>query len=258
MTENDITNSIWRKWAEQKITPPMTWQQLWDAVRYCLTLGLTNVDDIYELITPLETYTGDKVEEARKRAQEAVSHLKGVLKPKAEMRYGREKTLPWPNPEPEAIVEEAELKTFAEWLLAAVKRVWKTKKPESFWEWLIEPTDRGVLVGLRGVSRPHELFSASLIEKHNPDKLKDLFAGRTLEGYVEAAKVRTLETFKGVTFYFETREDRQRAYELLARHDFHFPYGPDFSLTGIDNPDHMLEILASEGFDTARILVERI
>ena len=99
---------------------------------------------------------------------------------------------------------------------------------------------------------PHDL-----IEKYNPDKLKDLFTGRTLEGYVEAAKVRTLETFKGVTFYFETREDRQRAYELLARHDFHFPYGPDFSLTGIDNPDHMLEILASEGFETSRVLVER-
>jgi hypothetical protein len=89
------------------------------------------------------------------------------------------------------------------------------------------------------------------------DKLKDLFAGRTLEGYVEAAKVRTLDTFKGVTFYFETSEDRQRAYELLVKHKFYFPYGPDLSLTGIINPDYMLELLASEGFDTSRILVER-
>jgi hypothetical protein len=62
---------------------------------------------------------------------------------------------------------------------------------------------------------------------------------------------------KGVTFYFETRGDRDRAYELLTRHDFHFPYGPDFSLTDIDNPDYMLELLASEGFETSKILVER-
>ena len=240
-----VTNEIWRKWNEQKITPPMTWQQLWDKVREYIKAGK---DPYSELSIPAmrEAYLRAK----QKEPLTYYPHTIGT-------RYV-ETRLPWSNPEPLAVVEEAELKTFAEWLLAAVKRVWKTKKPESFWEWLIEPTGRGVLVGLRGVSRPHELFLADLIEKYNPDKLKDLFTGRTLEGYVEAAKVRTLETFKGVTFYFETREDRQRAYELLARHDFHFPYGPDFSLTGIDNPDHMLEILASEGFDTARILVERI
>ena len=39
MTENDITNSIWRKWQEQKITPPMTWQQLWDKVREYIKAG---------------------------------------------------------------------------------------------------------------------------------------------------------------------------------------------------------------------------
>ena len=191
----------------------------------------------------------------REEAEEAVRNLlaEGI---RATIQES-EKRLPWPNPEPEAIVEEAELKTFAEWLLAAVKRVWKTKKSEIHWEWIIEPTDKGVLVGLRGVSRPHELFPASLIEKHNPDKLKDLFAGRTLEGYVEAAKVRTLETFKGVTFYFETTAERDKAREFLARHNFYFPDGPGISLTDIEDPDYMLELLAYEGFDTSKIMVER-
>ena len=229
MTENDITNEIWRRWNEQKITPPMTWQQLWEKVREYIKAG----KDPYDI-------------------------LRGPAPSKEWMEQkGFVAKLPWPNLEPVAIVEEAELRTFAEWLLAAVKRVWKTKNPESFWEWLIEPTDRGVLVGLRGVSRPHELFPADLIEKHNPDKLKDLFTGRTLEGYVEAAKVRTLETFKGVTFYFETTAERDKAREFLGRHNFYFPDGPEISLTDIEDPDYMLELLAYEGFDTSKIQVER-
>jgi hypothetical protein len=200
-----------------------------------------------------------KVEENVKAGRDPYDILRGPAPSKEWMEQkGFVEKLPWPNPEPEAIVEEVELRTFAEWLLATVKRVWKTKKPESVWEWLIEPTDRGVLVGLRGVSRPHELFPANVIEKiPNPGKLKDLFTGRTLEGYVEAERVRTLETFKGTTFYFETTAERDKAREFLARHNFYFPDGPEVSLTDIDDADHMLELLAYEGFDTSKVMVER-
>jgi len=235
-----VTNEIWRKWNDQKIIlsvvplmyslPPMTWADLRKKVEEYVKAG----KDPYDILR-----------EPPRRSKEGIE------------KKGFETKLPWPNPEPEAIVDERELRTFAEWLLAAVKRVWKTKQSEIAWEWLIEPTDRGVLVGLRGVSRPHELFLATLIEKHNPDKLKDLFAGRTLEGYVEAAKVRTLETFKGVTFYFETIAERDKAREFLGRHNFRFPDGPEISLKDIDNADYMLELLAYEGFDTSKIMVER-
>jgi len=248
-----VTNEIWRKWDEMKVQP-ISWQQLWEQVRQRIKKG-EEPSKIIEAFIEI-----GKAELLRKReiveiiAEEMPTKYAKVEEEVSYILYPR---LPWPYPEPEAIVEEAELKTFAEWLLAAVKRVWKTKKSEIHWEWIIEPTDKGVLVGLRGVSRPHELFPASLIEKHNPDKLKDLFAGRTLEGYVEAAKVRTLETFKGVTFYFETTAERDKAREFLARHNFYFPDGPGISLTDIEDPDYMLELLAYEGFDTSKIMVER-
>ena len=100
-------------------------------------------------------------------------------------------------------------------------------------------------------------FEALTTHHSNPDKLKDLFTGRTLEGYVEAAKVRTLETFKGVTFYFETTAERDKAREFLGRHNFYFPDGPEISLKDIENADYMLELLAYEGFDTSKIQVER-
>lgn len=143
--------------------------------------------------------------------------------------------LPWPNPEPQAIIEESETKTFAEWLLAAVKRVWNTKNSEQHWEWLIEPTEKGVLVGLRGVSRPHEFFPKEIIEKYAVP--------------VPGAKSKT-------TFYFQTTQERERARELLSHHNFYFPDGPEISLTNIDDPDYMLELLDSEGFITANIMVE--
>jgi len=237
MVEDDlrITNEIWRKWDEQKITPPMTWQQLWDKVREYIKAG----KDPYDILrgpAPSKEWM----------------EKKGFVEAK----------LPWPNPEPEAIVEEKELQTFHPELLVTIVGAWRSKRTLNFWDWVIHPVENGVLVGLREASRPHEFFSIDVIQKigahhSNSDKLKDLFTGRTLEGYVEAAKVRTLETFKGATFYFETKEERERARELLARHKFYFPYGPDFSLTAIDDPDYMLEILASEGFDTSRVLVER-
>jgi len=63
---------------------------------------------------------------------------------------------------------------------------------------------------------------------------------------------------KPATFYFETKGDCDRARDLLHRFtNFYFPYGPDFSLTVIDDPDYMLELLAGEGFDTSKILVKR-
>lgn len=58
-------------------------------------------------------------------------------------------------------------------------------------------------------------------------------------------------------FYFETKEDREKAYNILASHNFYFPYGPEISLTDIDEPDYMLELLESAGFDTSKILVKR-
>jgi hypothetical protein len=81
--------------------------------------------------------------------------------PKIEVVEG----LPWPNMQPEATVEEQELVTFVPALLGLVKQAWETKKSQRFWGWVIEPVTEGVLVGLRGVSRPHELFSASIIQK---------------------------------------------------------------------------------------------
>lgn len=60
------------------------------------------------------------------------------------------------------------------------------------------------------------------------------------------------------TFYFRDKEARAKAYNILAGHNFYFPYGPNNnSLKDIDNPDYMLELLATEGFNTAEIIVEK-
>lgn len=102
---------------------------------------------------------------------------------------------------------------------------------------------------------PHTIGAES-----NPT-LKDLFTGRTLEGYVEAAKAKTLDTFtprgKYAIFYFENKEERTRANTILQRNNLHYDYGPNVSLENIEDPDAALEILASEGFDTSKIVVER-
>jgi hypothetical protein len=221
MVEDDlrITNEIWRKWDEQKITPPMTWQQLWDKVREYIKAG----KDPYDILrgpAPSKEWMEKKgfVEDYGKTIQQEITAA-----------IAEEK---------EAIDDYADLEN-------------KLRKAG-----LNSQAD--IVNEIRNDEIDHKKkFEALTIHHSNPDKLKDLFAGRTLEGYVEAARVRTLETFKGATFYFETKEERERARELLARHKFYFPYGPDFSLTAIDNPDYMLEILASEGFDTSKIMVER-
>lgn len=64
----------------------------------------------------------------------------------------------------------------------------------------------------------------------------------------------------GITFFFEAIYQRDEAKRILAKHGFHFDESsePEFpSLVDIDDPDYMLEILATEGFDTSKILVER-
>jgi hypothetical protein len=203
MVEDDlrITNEIWRKWDEQKITPPMTWQQLWDKVREYIKAGK---DPYSELSIPA-------MREAYLRAKQT--------------------RLPWANAEPEAVVEERELPTFAEWLLAAVKRVWDTKKGEIYWEWLIEPTDKGVLVGLRGVSRPHELFPSDVIEKIKPFRVIP-------------------------RFHFETGSELETAETIFDRQGISYTR-IDMALLIHTDPDYALEVLAEHGVDTSRILVER-
>jgi hypothetical protein len=206
MVEDDlrITNEIWRKWDEQKITPPMTWQQLWDKVREYIRAG----KDPYDILrgpAPSEEWM----------------QKKGFVEAK----------LPWANPEPEAVVEERELPTFADWLLAAVKRVWETKKGEIYWEWLIEPTERGVLVGLRGVSRPHELFPTDVIEKIKPYHVFPRFR-------------------------FETGSELETAETILERQGIS-TRRIDMALMIFGDADYALEVLAERGVDTSRILVER-
>ena len=205
-----VTNEIWRKWNEAKIKPPMAWAELRKKVEEYVKAGKDPYDIIFE--TQLKMLGGEEAKPI---------------------------SLPWSNPEPEAVVEERELPTFAEWLLAAVKRVWETKKGEIHWEWLIEPTDKGVLVGLRGVSRPHELFP------------KDLIESRAFERGIE--KVRA--EWKAI-LYFETPDQLETAVKILSPLDISFRVTMPSRLEA-DNPDYVLEVLASSGFDTSKILVER-
>lgn len=58
-------------------------------------------------------------------------------------------------------------------------------------------------------------------------------------------------------FYFETKEDRNKAYEILRNHNFYFPFGESTSITDVDNADYMLELLSSDGFDISKILVKK-
>ena len=137
-----------------------------------------------------------------------------------------------------------------------VWRYWDEHKIKPPFEWY--QLRMRVEEAVREGKKPEEIIQAFITHYSNSDKLKDLFAGRTLEGYVEAAKVRTLETFRGVTFYFETETERDRAQQLLLqRHNISLTKGSNNSLTDIGDPDYILELLASEGFDTSKVLVER-
>lgn len=220
-----ITNEIWQKWDEQKIKPPLSWIELRKFVEESIRLGT----DPYVLLPWSE----------EKRAIIFRTFKKEI--PAVEIQEARikeERVFPWPNLEAQATVEQEEIPTFNPAMLDLVKKAWKTKQPQRFWEWIIEPSHYGVLVGLRGASRPHEFFPETIIES-----TEFLFP--------------TPPKAKGTTFYFETHEDRKKARELLSHHNFYFPDGPDFSLTDIDDPDYMLELLDSEGFNTSKIMVEK-
>lgn len=201
-----ITNDIWRKWDEQKIKPPMAWMEL------------------------------------RKKVEEYVKAGKDPYTLQTEFVYAEDwqkdlNMLPWANPEPDAVVDLKELPTFAEWLLSAVKRVWKTKQSESHWEWLIEPTEKGVLFGLRGVSRPHELFPAAVIQQMER-------SGEGTVGYLPT------------TLYFVSEEESAQARDILYRNGVNYIEVKTSSIQVAD-ADYVLELLASQGFDTSRIQVEK-
>lgn len=234
-----ITNEIWRRWDEMKITPPMTWAEL-----------------------------RKKVEEHVKAGKDPYDILRGPAPSKEwmEKKGFVEAKLPYPKiveskPDGSIVIAVSED-------LHIVAAKYKEEFPdrpiarESGW-WIVRSFNPKTLSWVDH-SRPGTgvtwWLNREITEKlglGNPDTLKGLFAGRTLEGYVEAAKVRTLETFKGTTFYFETKEERERARTLLAKHNFYFPDGPEISLTAIDDADYMLELLAYEGFDTSKVMIER-
>lgn len=83
--------------------------------------------------------------------------------------------------------------------------------------------------------------------KQRGTKFKSKRKGKT------ASKVR----IRGAAFYFSDKKAREKAYELLSQHNFYFPYGSNLSMKEIDDPDYMLELLESEGFDISQIRVER-
>jgi hypothetical protein len=215
-----ITNEIWRYWDEQKIPPPMTWAEL-----------RKKVEELVKKQISLETI---------KLRLETLPWAKEPEE-KIEIKRFVEAKLPWPNPEPEAIVELAEIPTFSPALLSKVETVWETKKSERFWEWIIEPTDKGVLVGLRGASRPHELFTREIIE--------ELHRGRR-KGYPRVTGFMS-------NLYFEGEESRAQARYILQKHRIYPEDGPDFSFIDVEDADYVLELLSAAGFDTSKILVER-
>jgi rubrerythrin len=233
-----VTNEIWQKWIGRKILPPMTWAELRKKVEEFVKAG----KDPYDILrgpAPAKEWMEKKgfAEVTPSQIDNTISDIQRYIddEKKVERLYYMESQ----NPVIKAINASnifleisKEEKIHAQELEALLPKL-KEK-------WMEE-------VKLReNAGNPEP-----------PGKLKELFAGRTLEGYVEAAKVRTLETFKGVTFYFETTAERDKAREFLGRHNFYFPDGPEISLKDIDNPDYMLELLAYEGFDTSKIQVER-
>jgi hypothetical protein len=219
-----VTNEIWRSWDEQKVKPPMTWAELRKFVEESIKIGA----DPYVL----RPWSEEKRMEIFKVFRKEIPTRAG---PYAETR------LPWPNPEPEAVVELAEIPTFSPALLSKVETAWETKKSERFWEWIIEPTDKGVLVGLRGASRPHELFT--------PDIIQELHKGRR-KGYPRVTGFMS-------NLYFEGEESRAQARYILQKHGIYPEDGPDFSFIDVEDADYVLELLSAAGFDTSKILVER-
>jgi len=62
-----------------------------------------------------------------------------------------------------------------------------------------------------------------------------------------------------VNFYFRTRDVRAKAYDILAAHNFYYPYGKDNSLTQIDQDQtsYMMELLEHGGIDTAQVFTSK-
>jgi hypothetical protein len=88
-----------------------------------------------------------------------------------------------------------------------------------------------VLVGLRGVSRPHELFPTDVIEKIKPYHVFPRFR-------------------------FETGSELETAETILERQGIS-TRRIDMALMIFGDADYALEVLAERGVDTSRILVER-
>jgi hypothetical protein len=197
-----VTNEIWRRWGEMKIIPPMTWAEL-----------------------------RKKVEEYVKAGKDPYDILRGPAPSKEwmEKKGFVEAKLPWPNPEPEAIVEEVELQTFALLFLSKVTEAWTTKETQRFYEWIMEPTKNGVLVGREGAERPHEFFPEEIIKK------------------IGVAVAR---------FGFPDQVSRNWAKSILSGRKIHY-IDVGFPTLIVSDPDYALEVLAGEGLDTSKILVER-
>lgn len=208
-----ITNEIWRYWddrAKGTLHRPMSWTELRRKVDEYIKVGKD----------PLE--------------------LKKLLSlDEWETKKGETPTAPWPNMLSDAEVEEKEIPLFSPAMLDLVERAWKTKEAQRMWEWIIFPVERGVLVGLQGVSKPHELFSKEIIEK-----LK------------YSPKIKRYTTTGFVTFTFASEGEREEAERTLEAHGIDWqPVSPEM-LNVQSSPDRALEILA-EKIDTSRIVVER-
>lgn len=226
-----VTNEIWRKWAEQKIKPPMSWVELRKKVEAYIKEG----KDPLTLQTEFVYETAEKDLLIKQTIQERALHLS-------------------PHPKTDAVVEEAEIPTFSPAFLGVVEESWKTKQIKSFWEWIMEPYSDGVTVRLRGTTKPHEFFPREIIEKMKYSK-------ETRKYVIFDSRLSDAGPKSKATFYFKTKEERNRAREILSHHNFYFPDGPEipgesYTLTDIDDPDYMLELLDSEGFDTTSIMVE--
>jgi hypothetical protein len=72
-------------------------------------------------------------------------------------------------------VKEEQIPTFTPAFLNEIGRAWKGRKTMSYWDWLIEPTDLGVNVTLRGTNKPHEFFSGEIIEKMRYDPARRVY-----------------------------------------------------------------------------------
>ena len=74
-----------------------------------------------------------------------------------------EETVTKPKREAERVVRREELSTFTPAFLGAVRRAYRRKKTQTYWEWIIEPAPEGVYVYLRGVEKPYQFFPKEIL-----------------------------------------------------------------------------------------------